>query len=480
MKKWNSDNREVLSKLTRRAKVLVVDDEEKIRNILAAVLKDDGYEVETARDGFEAIQRSEQFKPHVLIVDLQMPRMDGLETIMRIKDHFPGAVAIILTAHGTIQSAVQAIKQGVYDYIPKPFDNEQILLVAKRAVEVYRLTEEVDQLKKELQKKYGVENIIGDSAIMQQVRQQILQIAQTDATVLIEGESGTGKELAARAIHHESKRRDNPLVIVDCAATPPSLIESGFFGHEKGAFTDAREQRIGKFEEADTGTVFLDEIGELPLEAQTKLLRVLQEKEFTRVGSNLPIKVDVRVIAATNKNLEMQVRDGKFREDLYYRLNVLKIKIPALREHEEDISLYVRHFLAKYRDTFGKSVSGISDEALRLLKSCEWKGNIRELENLVQRTMLNVEGTCVEVSDLSRSVGAEKRETHPVIAGLQRQPEEGLETYIKSLIEQAERQIILETLKETDWHRAAAAERLKISRKTLFNKIQQYGIERDG
>ncbi|MDZ7262164.1 MAG: sigma-54 dependent transcriptional regulator, partial [candidate division KSB1 bacterium] len=424
-----------------KGRILIVDDEEKIRTILAAILHDEGYEVETAKDGLEAIEKSTAFKPQLLIVDLKMPRMDGLETIMRIKDRLPRAVAIILTAHGTIPSAVQAIKQGVYDYLTKPFDNEQMLLVVQRALEVHRLTEEIDQLKQELGKKYGLETIIGESPVMQAVRQQIRQIAGTDATVLIEGESGTGKELVARAIHYESQRKNHPLVIVDCTAIPANLIESEFFGHEKGAFTDARQRRIGKFEEADTGTIFLDEIGELPLEAQAKLLRVLQEKEFTRVGGNVPIKVDLRVIAATNKNLEQLLNEGKFREDLFYRLNVLKLRLPPLREHVEDMALYVRHFLAKYRETFGKNITSISTEALDLLKAYDWKGNIRELENVVQRAMLHMKGTCIEPSDLE-FLEAKDTSTIPSY-----DPAEGLEAYVKSLVEQAERRIIFEALK---------------------------------
>lgn len=456
---------------SQKNRILIVDDEEKIRAILAAILKDEGYEIETAKDGFDAVTKAPEFKPHVMIVDLQMPRMDGLETIMWIKKCLPRAVAIILTAHGTIQSAVQAIKQGVYDYLTKPFDNEQMLLVVRRALEVYRLTAQVDQLKSELGRKYSIDGIIGESAIMQQVRNQIRQIAATDATVLIEGESGTGKELAARAIHYESKRQNHPLVIVDCTTIPANLIESEFFGHEKGAFTDARQQRRGKFEEADAGTIFLDEISELPFEAQAKLLRVLQEQEFTRIGGNVPIKVDVRVIAATNKNLEHQLQDGKFREDLYYRLNVLKLRLPALREHVEDMALYVQHFLAKHRATFGKNVNGIFDEALSLLKANDWKGNIRELENIVQRAMLHTKSPNIEAADLDflKEKGPSAIPAYDLA--------KGLEAYMKSLTEQAERQIILETLKQTNWNRTEAAEKLQISRKTLFNKMQQYGIQ---
>lgn len=456
-------------------KILVVDDEERIRSIVSTLLREEGYLVGTAANGLEAIEKSSAFEPHVIIADLQMPHIDGLETIERIKEHFPKVVGVILTAHGTIESAVQAIKRGIYDYITKPFDNEQLFLVVRRALELYRLTTEVTALKHELKKTYNLHSILGNSRLMQNVRDQTRRIAQTDATVFIEGESGTGKELAARAIHYESKRKDGPLVIIDCGAVPANLIETEFFGHEKGAFTDAREQRIGRFEEAHTGSIFLDEISELPLAAQTKLLRVLQEREFTRVGGKVPIKIDVRVIAATNKNLEALVREGNFREDLYYRLNVLQLRIPLLREHREDIPLYVQHFLLKHKETLGKQVTSISDEALQLLKIREWKGNIRELENVVQRAMLNASGSAIDVPDLEflKEAGGAKRLKYPDFASI----DQGLEAYVKSLTEQTERQVILKTLQETNWNRTLAAEKLKISRKTLFNKMQLYGIE---
>jgi two-component system response regulator AtoC len=456
------------------SKILIVDDEEKIRSIISAILKDEGYEIETARDGIEAIEKSKLFNPQVSIVDLQMPRMDGIETITKIKELLPYSLSIILTAHGSIESAVQAIKQGANDYLTKPFDNEQMLLVVKRAFEVYRLKQEIHDLREELHKKHGLENIIGESNLIKDVRKKIKQLSENDATVLIEGESGTGKELAAKAIHYESERRNFPLVIIDCTSIPANLFESTLYGHEKGAFTDAKEKRIGKFEEANGGTAFLDEISELPFEAQAKLLRVLQEKEFTRVGGNTNIKVDVRIIAATNQNIDQLVKEGKFREDLFFRLNVLNLHLPPLREHPEDINLYVNHFLKKYNETFKKQVVGITEEGLKTLKGYDWKGNIRELENVIQRAMLNSKGERIEIPDI------EFLNKQAVKNSIQYDPEEGLENYIKILTEKTEKEIILRTLEEVGWNRTTAADRLKISRRTLFNKMQEYNINKTG
>ncbi|HUN66804.1 MAG TPA: sigma-54 dependent transcriptional regulator [Bacteroidota bacterium] len=454
-------------------RILVVDDEERIRHILALLLRDAGYIVETAADGISALSLAREFAPRLLIVDLQMPRMDGLETIARIRDELPDTVGIILTAHGSIPSAVEAIKQGVYDYITKPFDNDQILLVVRRAVEVSRLTDEVDGLRKELHGHYGLQNILGESGPIRRLRDQIAQVAATDATVLIEGESGTGKELTARAIHFTSRRKVKPFVVVDCTAIPTMLIESEFFGHEKGSFTGAYERKSGKFEDADGGTVFLDEIGELPLDAQTKLLRVLQEREFNRIGSAMPTRVDVRIIAATNKNLEEQTRAGKFREDLFYRLNVLKIEIPPLRKHSADISLYVDHFLTKYRPSIGRNVGSFSRDAIALFEKCEWRGNIRELENTVQRALLCAKGNIIGADELAPILQA--RTNVPPLPDVTA----GLEAYIRGISELSEREAIQLALREADWNRTEAARRLKVSRKTLFNKMRLYGLGPD-
>ena len=455
----------------RSARILVVDDEAKIRTIVAAILEGEGYNVLTAADGVEALEKGQSLRPDILIADLQMPRMDGIETIVRFKERFPRTVAIILTAHGSIESAVQAIKRGAYDYLTKPFDNEQLLMVVRRAGELVELSGELERLRDRLEPRKGLGAILGAGPLMEDIRSQIRKLAGADATVLLLGESGTGKELAARAIHLESRRARGPLVIVDCAAIPEQLFESSFFGHEKGAFTDAHEQKTGAFEEADGGTVFLDEIGELPLGAQAKLLRVLQEKEFSRVGSPKSIRVDVRVIAATNNDLEARVREGKFREDLFYRLNVLKLRMPPLREHPEDIPAYAAHFVENYREVFGRKATGFSDKALEALKGRGWKGNVRELENTIQRGLLNAAGDRILDTDLEPPPegGAAGVQTWDRSAGL--------EMHIKSLTEQTEKEIIRNTLNQTGWNRTETAQCLKISRKTLFNKMQQYGLE---
>lgn len=447
-------------------RVLVIDDEEKIRTILQAILAQEGYEVQAARDGIEGLRLAAATRPAVVIIDLQMPRMDGLETLVRLRTSVPDSVPIILTAHGSIASAVEAIKQGAYDYLTKPFDNDQLLLVVRRAAERARLSREVQELRRQIGGACSLEDLRGESAEMRRVRSQLARIAEADATVLLEGESGTGKELAARAIHSTGRRQSGPFIVIDCAAIPSSLIESTFFGHEKGAFTDAHERRPGKFEEADGGTAFLDEVGELPHDAQAKLLRVLQEHEFTRVGGTTPVTVDVRVVAATNKDLAGEVNEGRFREDLYYRLNVLKLQLPPLRRHPEDIRELARHFLARHRLLPGSQVTDISEDALSMLATYRWPGNVRELENTIQRTVLVAHGTTIEAGDL-RQLDWAQQETSG---------DNGLEAQVSRLAADAERTLILNALNTTGWNRTAAAERLRVSRKTLFNKMQLYGI----
>jgi two-component system response regulator AtoC len=451
------------------ARILIVDDEPRIHSILTAVLTDEGYQVDSAADGIEALQKAPVFKPDLILTDLQMPRMDGIETITRIRELLPHAVCVILTAHGSFPTAVQAIKQGAYDYLTKPFDNEQLLLVVRRGVELARLSSKVNDLEQELKQSQGIDAIIGESPAIHDLRRQIRRIAGADTTVLIEGESGTGKELVARAIHFESQRCKQSLVVVDCASVPASLIESEFFGHEKGAFTDAADRRIGKFEEAHTGTIFLDEIGELPLESQVKLLRVLQEKEFTRVGGNERIGVDVRVIAATNRHLEQLVQQGTFRQDLFYRLNVMRLYLMPLREREEDIPVYARHFLDKHQPGTGRRVAAISDEAFDVLMQHSWKGNVRELENAIQRVILSADSDTIQPRDFEFLKTGSRPTTYD--------PVNGLEPYVRSITEKVEREVILDALNRCDWNRTAAAEKLKLPRRTLFEKMRLLDIQ---
>jgi len=459
--------------LETKLRILVVDDEDLIRNMLKRLLEKEGFFVITANNGLDALKKSYEFQPHIVISDLQMPQMGGVETCQKIKEVVPEVINIILTAHGTVQSAVSAIKLGIYDYITKPFDNDQILFIIKRAAEFINLSHEIEKLKTELNKQNGLSYILGESIVMHSLRMRVNQVSQSDVTVLVEGESGTGKELISKAIHYSSKRKNNKLIIVDCTSIPAHLIESEFFGHEKGAFTDAREQRIGKFEEAEGGTVFLDEIGELPLDSQAKLLRILQERELIRIGSSIPIKVNIRIIAATNKNLFDQVQLGKFREDLFYRLNILKINVPPLREHLDDIPIYIRHFLAKHQETFGKNIEGITPDATAGLSCMTWRGNIRELENSVQRAILNCKGNYLSLEDFQISPG-----NFP-IRGAEEYLKEGLEFYIKSIVRQYEKDIIIKTLVESNHSKTRSAEKLKISRKTLFNKMKEYDISEE-
>jgi len=451
------------------ARVLIVDDEAKIRSILTRILKDEGYQVRDASSGEEAIQLARDFHPDVILMDLRMPGMNGIDSMVEIRRFLPCCMTIILTAYGTIPSAVEAVKRGAYDYLTKPFDNDELLLVIRRAVEHLRLSREVESLREQLREKYSFENIIGVSAAMQEVFELMHRVLPTDVTVLIQGESGTGKELVARALHYHGPRQNKPWVVVNCGAIPANLIESEFFGHERGAFTDAREQRIGKFEQANGGTLFFDEIGELSPDAQVKLLRVLQEKEITRVGGRETIPVDVRIIAATNKNLEEEVKKGSFREDLFYRISVFTISIPPLRERREDIPPLVEHFLQKYSQKLGVGPMRISREAMELLEDYPWPGNVRELENVIQRAMiLCKKGTIIKEDLPLRIQGYAEEETLGERVGL--------EERIKRLTEQLEREIILRTLEKCGGNRTQTARELQISRKTLFNKMRRYGI----
>jgi DNA-binding NtrC family response regulator len=452
-------------------RILIVDDEKNIRNILTKLLRDEQYTVQAAASAEQAMGLLDSFKPDLILMDQKMPGINGIEATSLIKEKHPEMTVIILTAHASIELAVEAIKQGAYDYLSKPFDNEELLIIIRRALERKLLTAEISQLKKELQEKYSFKNIIGFSSKMQQVFDQINRVCDTNATVLIQGESGTGKELVAKAIHYHSQRKDRPFVAINCGAIPLNLFESELFGFEKGSFTDARETKNGRIEQAESGTLFLDEIGELSLDAQVKLLRVLDERKITRIGGRRLIPVDVRFIASTNKNLQEEVNRGKFRLDLFYRLNVFIITIPPLRERREDIPLITEHFIQKHNTQLGLDIRGVSKSAVKCLQDHAWPGNVRDLENAIQSAMIQAQDDLINLDNLPlRICGYPEMfdELHP--------EEKGIENYLKEMNNKIEKEIIERTLKKCNGSRTKTAEILKITRKTLFNKMKRYGL----
>ena len=452
-------------------KILIVDDEKKICNILTQILSDEGYTVRAVGSGEEAITVVDSFDSELILMDQNMPGMNGIEAMTHVKEKHPDMSIIILTAYGSIPLAVEAIKKGAYDYISKPFDNEELLLVIRRALERNRLTEEISHLKKQLQEKYSFKNIISVSSKMQKVFERMQRICETNATVLIQGESGTGKELIVRAIHYHGQRREKPLVAINCGAIPINLLESEFFGYEKGAFTDAKERKIGKFEQADGGTLFLDEVGELPLDAQVKLLRVLDERKINRIGGREPIPIDVRFIAATNKDLQEEVKKGAFRLDLFYRLNIFTITVPPMCERKEDIPLLVEHFISKYNEQLGLKIKSISKSAMSYLRDYNWPGNVRDLENAVQSAMIVAQDEVIQSENLPLRIRG-----YPELTDETDFKKNGLEEYTKQLSMKIEKELIIKTLEKCHNNRTNTANILKISRKTLFNKMKNYGL----
>ncbi|MFH1728535.1 MAG: sigma-54 dependent transcriptional regulator [Pseudomonadota bacterium] len=446
-------------------KILIVDDEKKILNILDSVLSEAGFITKTASSGQDAIIHAQTFKPDILLSDLKMPDLDGIETMSEISKNLPHLKTIIMTAHASIETAIKAMKQGAYDYITKPFDNEELLLIIKKAIEVKKLGDEVRMLKEELAKDYTFNDIIGQSSAMDSVFKMAKKVAKVDTTVLVMGESGTGKELIARAIHYSSDRKNGPFIAVNCGAIPQNLIESEFFGHEKGSFTGAFATKSGKFEQANNGTIFLDEIGEMPKEAQVRLLRVLQEFEVTKIGGKDPIKINTRVIAATNKDLDEEVRIGNFREDLYWRLTSFSIILPPLRNRKEDIPLLVDHFVIKYNKKLSANIDEVRPDFLKCLVNYDWPGNIRELENIISQSLILTESNVLTQEFLP-----------PRIKGLK---ESCAKSKQKKNIEKQDqdKELILNKLKENLGSRTKTAEDLGISRKTLFNKMQKYDIK---
>jgi len=447
-----------------QANILVVDDEETMRDSCQQALSQDGNRVKVAEDGSTALAILEKESVDLVILDLKMPGLNGMEVLKKIKEKDPEIVVVVITGYATIESAVEAMKSGAYDFIPKPFTPISLRTIVGRALEKRRLSLENVLLRAELKDRFGAEVIVGQGASMREVEELVRKVAPTDSTVLISGQTGTGKELIARAIHSQSSRRDKPFIVIDCGGLAESLFESELFGHVKGSFTGATETKYGRFEVANEGTVFLDEIGNISMNIQTKLLRALQEKEVTRVGSLQVIKVDVRIIAATNKDLLKCVKEQTFREDLFYRLSVVPIVLPPLRERREDIPLLANHFLEKYNKKREKSVAAISDQAMSVLTEYDWPGNVRELENVIERAVVLARSGVIEPTDL----------WYYELGGKTTLVSDADE--VKSLAD-AEREHIIRILKMFDGHIGKTSGALGIDRKTLRLKLKKYGID---
>jgi DNA-binding NtrC family response regulator len=454
-------------------RILVIDDEKSIREVFSVLLGDRGFQVAAAENGRQGLEKARLFEPDVVLLDMNLPDIPGLEVLAGLRELQPGPEIIIITAFGTIRKAVEATKLGAYAYLEKPIDNDELLLNVSRILEIRNLRRQVETLRSELTSRYRFSNIVGTSGRMNSVFQLMEKMSRVDGTVLVSGESGTGKELVARAIHFASPRKDGPFVIVNCGAVPRDLIESEFFGHVKGAFTDARSDKTGKFELANTGTIFLDEVGELSQDAQVKLLRALGEREIVRVGGTKTVPVDVRVVAATNKNLEAEVASGNFREDLYFRLAVLSLRLPPLRERTEDIPLLVEHFVRKYARELDKNVLAFAPGALTRLAGYGWPGNVRELENVIYEAMVMAESEWVTEAALparlrlTAAVQEAERPPGPPGPG----PSGSLREEVQCVAEKREKELILEALRQAGGSRTRAARILDVSRKTLFNKM---------
>jgi two-component system NtrC family response regulator len=452
--------------------ILIVDDEKNYTLILSAVLEEEGYETLTANNGLAALETIKSSDVDLVLTDMKMPLMDGIELLERIKAIDPDLPVIMMTAHGTVEKAVEAMQKGAYNYILKPFDNERLVIYVKKAIAMYSVVKDNRRLRNAVELQYKFGNIVGKSKVMQDVFETIKKISQSSATVLIEGESGTGKELVAKSIHFNSPRRNNPFIAINCSALAENLLESELFGHEKGAFTGAIAMKKGRFEIADSGTLFLDEISELSQNLQVKLLRVLQEKTFERVGGVKPITVDIRIIAATNRQLKEEVKEGRYREDLFYRLNVLNIVIPPLRQRLEDIRLLVDHFIKKYaaeRKT-GPPVSGVDTEVERILYDYTWPGNVRELESYIERALILCSEDKIRVSDLPREF-KDKVSNTLYFEGI---PHNAKLYETLDLIEQA---IITRALKKANYVQSHAAELLGIGKSGLSQKLKKFNVD---
>ncbi|MBF0328114.1 MAG: sigma-54-dependent Fis family transcriptional regulator [Nitrospirae bacterium] len=446
--------------------ILIVDDEEGIRDTLSGIFEDEGYEVLTAKSGEEALEIINEQAADLALLDIWMPGIDGIETLTQIKSIAPNMPVIMISGHGNIDLAVNATRLGAYDFLEKPLSLDKVLIVAKRALESRKLQEENRQLKINIERK---SSLIGNSSVMVQLRQQIELAAQSSSRVLILGESGTGKELAAKLLHEKSPRASESFVEVNCAAIPQELIESELFGHEKGSFTGAAERKTGKFELADRGTLFLDEIGDMTLSTQAKVLRVIETQVFQRVGGNKSIKVDVRIVAATNKNLTEEVKAGNFREDLFFRLNVIPISLPPLRERREDLPMLIEHFISMFSSEYGLKPKTLNPDVLKIFKDHDWPGNIRELKNIVERLMIMIPSSAIDKSSI---------EGLALFKGQQATQESDYfsSTTLRDARDAFEKEFLIRKLAENNWNVSKTAEAIEIERSNLHKKIKAFDI----
>lgn len=445
-------------------KILIADDEKNMIWALKKAFKNEDYKIITASNGIDAVEKATCHTPELVLLDFKMPKLNGLEALKKIKEIDPKISIIMMTAHGTMESAIEAMKNGAIDYISKPFDIEDLKLQIRKALDIGAMKDQIEFLTEELRNTTG-KVIIGKSSKIKDVLDRVSKVANSNATVLITGESGTGKELIANAVHYSSDRKDKPYVKINCGAIPENLLESELFGHEKGAFTGAVNKKLGKFERASKGTIFLDEVGELSLPMQVKLLRVLQEKEIERIGGTAVIKIDVRVVAATNRDLKKMVEEGSFREDLYYRLNVIPIEIPALKERKEDIPLLVKYFIEKYCNQIGRSMIDIHKEALEMLVKYEWQGNIRELENVIERMVILCQGDTINKKDLPKEILYKDVNSIEFVL-----PETGIN------FEEVEKSFIKQALVLSEGNQTKAARLLGITRHTLLYRMDKYDL----
>ena len=451
-------------------RILVVDDEESLRRVTQLKLQQAGYDASTAADGATALEWLVRNPQDLIITDMKMPGMSGIDLLRKVKDDYPEIIVILVTAFGTIESAVEAMRLGAYDYLIKPINADALRIVVSRALEHHRLREEVRSLRTAIDRKFGFESIIGKSKGLLTTLDNAARAAQSDSTVLVQGETGTGKELLAKAIHFNSPRRDRPFIVINCGAIPKDLLESELFGHVKGSFTGAVANKLGKIEMADHGTLFLDEIGEMPLELQVKVLRLIQQREIEKVGAPVPMRVDVRIIAATHRNLQAMVDDGTFREDLYYRLAVIPLTLPPLRERPEDIPELVALFFRKFKDQMNRPDLRLHSSLMPYFAGYRWPGNVRELENVLERLVVLARGDEITVEDLPDFL----RRDRPALEAIELDlPPGGIS------LEGVERELVYRALQKAHWNQTKAAEYLDISRKQLIYRMEKFNFRRE-